>query len=284
MQLPLSTGFRSVADTRLGDHLCLPIESDAERLAETAVFAEHALRRGGQVLVLCHTESPEEMIVHLTKRVPGARGALAANRLVVRSSDDLQLAGGTYVRQRVLDDFRDLRDHARHAGHRGLWVIADMAWILSGLPGAHIPPEHEALGNLAFLEGGAAGVCIYDVRKFPRKLMERFCSAHPVTLGQAALRFASRDGTRDLVLSGEADLTNRMAFTTVIDDLRHVEGHVRIDAGELNFADVHAVRVLADVERCRGFGATTITGSRRVNRIWELALRDEPGCGRWCGA
>lgn len=279
-----SNGFRSVADTRLGDHVCLPVESDEERLTETAVLVRHALRCGGKILVLTHTETTDEMAAHLTDRVPGADVAIAVGRLKVRAGRQVQSTDGVFDPRHTLDRFRAECDRARQQGWSGLWVAADMAWSLSHLPGVEALGEYEASANLTFLGGHGAAVCIYDLRKFTRTLMERYCSAHPVTLGQAALRFAGADASPGLVLSGEADYTNRTALATLLTSLRSVDGHVTIDASGLRFADVHALRLLMEVRRARDHGSTTITGSRRVNRLMELALAAEPDCGGWCGA
>lgn len=278
MLLQPSTGFGSVADVRLGDHLCLPVDSDEERLAGTAEFVAHGLGRGGKVMVLTYTESPDEMAAALVERVVGACDALAAGQLLLSVSVDVLFRSGEFDPQRTRALLRAQTERAHEQGYAGLWVAADLAWSRSGLPGSEALLDYETVANLAFLDRQIAAVCIYDLRIFPMRIMEQFCSAHPVTLGQATLRFART--TDGLMLSGEADFTNRRALTALLAHLQATEGHVTIDTSELCFADLHAVRLLSEVIRTRGRGSTTLTASPRVHRVMALAA----GSGRWSDA
>jgi hypothetical protein len=253
-------------------------------LAQTAELAEHALLRGGKVLVLTYTETPDEMAAQLTDRVPGAGAALALGQLDVTASLDGQLARGEFDPAQVKAALGAHIVGAQQEGYQGLWVVADMAWARAGLPGTEALLDYEATCNLSFLERQITAVCVYDLRIFPKDIMEQYCSAHPVTLGQAALRFTGITDPRGVALSGEADFTNRRALTAVLAHMQVLDDHVTIDASELCFADLHAVRLLSAVVRARSRGKTTITGSPMVNRVMELALAAEPGTGGWWDA
>lgn len=279
-----STSFGAVTDLRLGDHLCLPVGSDEERLAYTAELSEHALLRGGRALVLTYTETADEMAAQLAERVPGAGAALALGQLVVQDSVGSQLVGGVFDPQRATSVLLAHLEQTMQDGYRGLWVVDDMAWGRAGLAGIEALLDYEASGNRLFLGQPIAAACVYDLRVFPKALIEQYCSAHPVTLGQAALRFTGTADPPGLALHGEADFTNRRALTAVLADVQTLSGHVTIDASGLRFADLHAVRLLSAVVRARRRGTTTITGSPMVNRVMELALTAESGTGGWWDA
>lgn len=253
-------------------------------MARTAELAEHALLRGGKVLVLTYTETSDEMAAELADRVPGAGAALAMGQLEVVASLDGQLAGGRFDPAKTKSVVGAHIVGAQQQGYQGLWTIVDMAWARAGLPGTDALLDYEADSNLSFLGQQITAICVYDLRIFPKDIMEQYCSAHPVTLGQAALRFTGTAEPHSLALSGEADFTNRRALTAVLAHVRALDVHVTIDASDLRFADLHAVRLLSAVVRGRSRGTTTITGSPMVNRVMELALAGKPGTGGWWDA
>lgn len=278
--LPSFLGWESFADPELGDHLCLPVDSDAERLAETFRFAEAGLDRGGKVLIFTYTETPEEMAAQLTVRVPGAETAFPTGQLDVLDCRDIQLADGVFDPGRLMAWSLAQLDLAREQGYSGLWVVADMAWGLSGLLDVSTLLDWEMSVNPAFADGRLAAACIYHRNHFPPEMIEAICTAHPLTPDQAPLRFSRTTDPPGLALCGELDLTNHRALAALLTSLHSLPGHITIDATGLRFADLRAVDLLSGTSHVRGPGATTITGSPVVMRLLQLTGGAGPAtCG-----
>ncbi|MGH3796286.1 MAG: MEDS domain-containing protein [Pseudonocardiaceae bacterium] len=278
--LPSFPGFGSFATLQLGDHLCLPVGSDAERLGGTVELTELGLRRGGKVIVFTASEEPDELAAHLTGRLPPAAAALALGQLQVLPCHDHYLVGGVFNPDRTVAEYFGQITLAEEQGYRGLWVAVDMTWSLSGLPGTGSLVDFEATANPGFADHRIAAVCIYDRTRFCPALLERACRAHPLTPGQAPLRFTRTTDPPGLTLSGEADLTNHGALTALLTALHTEPGHVTIDATGLRFADLRAADLLSGVSLARHQGTTTITGSLVVNRLLELTGDTRPAVGR----
>ncbi|HEU0090362.1 MAG TPA: MEDS domain-containing protein [Pseudonocardiaceae bacterium] len=266
----------SVASLQLGDHLCLPVGSDAERLHSTAELAELGLRCGGKVLVVADTETPAAMAAYLSARAPGAGDALASGQLEVRAARAFLLAGGVFDPERTMAGYLAQVDLAQEQGYPGLWIAADMAWSLPGPPDPGALLDYEAAANPAFGGHRVAGVCIYDRTRFCPALIEGACGAHPLTPGQAPLRFAWTTDPLGLALSGEVDLTNHNALTALLTALHRTPGHVTIDATGLRFADLRAADLLWGTCLTRGPGSTTVAGSSVVNRLLALTGQGRP--------
>lgn len=271
--------FPDLPDLQLGDHVCLPVGGDAERLSGIAGVAELGLRSGGQVAVFTDTETPDEMAAYLVARVPGAGSALAAGQLVVLACRDFHLAGGAFDPVRTVARYVAQIDVAEEQGYAGLWIVVDMAWALSGLPGTGLLLDYEAGANPGFADQRVAAVCVYDRSRFCPVLLEKACSAHPLTPGQARLRFARTTDPPGLALSGEVDLTNHRAFSALLTALQPAPGHITIDATGLRFADLRAADLLWAASSTRARGTTTITGSPLVNRLLELVGNNRSATG-----
>lgn len=273
-------GFGSPPELQLGDHWCLPVGGDGERLGATAGIAEIGLRRDGKVAVFTSTETPDEMAGYLTAQVPGAAAAVASGQLSVRPCGGFHLSAGVLDTVRLLERYMAEVDLAEQQGYPGLWVAVDMAWILADPQGVGALLNYEAAVNPGFAGRRVAAGCIYDRTKLCRTLVERACAAHPLTPGQAPLRFAWTTHPPGLMLSGEADLTNHGALSTLLRAVHAMPGHVTIDATELWFADLRAADLLHGVFSARCRGSTTIAGSAVVHRLLELtAGRGSSGSG-----
>lgn len=272
-------GFGSLPDLQLGDHWCLPVDGDEERLSATGGIAGFGLRREGKVAVFTTTETPDELAGFLTRQLPGAAAALASGQLSVRACDRFHLSAGVLDTGRLLERYLAEVDLAEEQGYPGLWIAVDMAWILADPPGMGSLLEYEAAVNPGFAGHRVAAACIYDRTKLCRTLVECACAAHPLTPGQAPLRFAWTTDPPGLMLSGETDLTNHGALTTLLDALHAMPGHITIDATELWFADLRAADLLRGVSSARCQGSTTIVGSTMVNRLLELAANCRSSAG-----
>jgi uncharacterized protein CbrC (UPF0167 family) len=176
-------GLWPLADLELGDHLCLPVDSDRERFAGTARMTGIALRRGGKMLVITHTETPDEMAEHLMARVPGADAALAGGQLELMPCRDFALAGGTFDPEHLRSMCDAQNNLAEQQGYAGLWAVADMTWDLTNPLSAGWLVDCEAAANLEFADRRRVAVCIYNRNMFCPKLLAEVCSAHPMTPG-----------------------------------------------------------------------------------------------------
>ncbi|MGH4026102.1 MAG: MEDS domain-containing protein [Pseudonocardiaceae bacterium] len=267
---PSFSGCESFPDLQLGDHWCLPVDGDADRLGGTARFAELGLCSGGKVVVFTAGETPDEMAAFLADRLPGAAAALTAGQLAVLDCRDVYLTDGTFDPATTVSRYLAQIDLAEQQGYPGLWAAVDMAWIQADRAGIGLLADYEAAVNPGFADRRVAAVCVYDRSRICPTLVEEICGAHPLTPGQAPLRFASTTDPPGLALSGEADLTNHRALTALLTPLHEAPGHITIDATGLHFADLRTADLLSDVSIARPAGATTVHGSPVVNRLLEL--------------
>jgi anti-anti-sigma regulatory factor len=88
------------------------------------------------------------------------------------------------------------------------------------------------------------------------------------------LRFAANAEPEVLVISGEADLTNREALAAVLDPLAAMERTVTVDVAAVEFADAGAAQLLAGLARRRAGRRTEIRCSPAIDRLLRIIGAD----------
>lgn len=268
--LPPALTFESLFDLQLGDHLCLPVVSDTDRLTRTAELTDLGLGKHGKVIILADTEAPDELAARLPTLLPDTTTALATGQVQVVACRDVYLAGGVFDPSETLARFVGQVELALAQGYAGLWLAIDMAWSLWGLRNVRTLSAWEAATNPVIARHPVTALCMYDCTRFGQKQLDEIHRMHPMAPGQAPLRFARTDDPPGLALCGEVDLTNSGALTALLNDLLTEPGHITIDATGLSFADLRSADLLSGVTLTRQRGSTTILGSQVVNRLLEL--------------
>ncbi|WP_172892346.1 MEDS domain-containing protein [Micromonospora coxensis] len=254
------TTASAVADqVRLGDHVCWVHDDEGDGLRAAGRFVAGGLRLGHKVLWFTDALPPSVARAHLDGQGPTTEAALACGQLRIVPAAEAYLSGGRFVPEAMLDALAAEIERARRAGHPGLRVVGDMGWALRH--GASVTDlcRYEAEANRLFIDGHAAGMCLYDRRLYPTEYLRPASTAHPATVapgaGHAWAPLLRAYRTRDphgLRLVGEVDRSNRGAFAAMLD---HVTGRgtneraTVLDVSELSFADVGAASALVRARR-----------------------------------
>src|SRR5690349_6023085 len=95
----------SSLDLELGDHVCVPFDTDEQALDASVAFAKAGLRSHRQVLVFTVSRSVEDLAEALADRVPGFATALDQGQAEVHRGDSVYGPDGHFEPSRVLDEF-----------------------------------------------------------------------------------------------------------------------------------------------------------------------------------
>lgn len=234
----------------LGDHVCWAVDDDAVRMEAIAGFVRAGLQARHQVHYC--GDDPASVLAGLTRHGIGTGPATAAGQLIVQSAESSYLACGHFDPEATIALWHRQIADALAAGYLGIRVVGDMTWATRGIPGRDRLPWYEAQVNTVFLGGYVAGVCAYDRRVFDPLELRRLSWAHhgAASTGSAydpgtSLRIARTRNPRGVRLSGEVDLSNRIALTTLVEHLFDDGGpEVTVDLTDLTFADTASVRIL----------------------------------------
>lgn len=252
-----------------GDHVCWIVDDDRIRADTIAGFLVAGLRARHRVVY--SGDDPESVLGALRERGADPAGPLRSGSLVADTPEASYLSAGYFDPELVLASWRAVADQARREGYLGLRVVGDMSWARRPVPGADRLSWYEAQVNTVISDGFVAGVCAYDRRLFDPLDLREYTWTHSGTAAtgmpydpQTSLRI--RRTPAGLVLSGEADRSNRAALAAVIDQLFDGNGdgvdrsrELILDVRALRFADTAVARILVQAAN-RGPGRLRVTG------------------------
>lgn len=260
----------SAAELQLGDHVCLPFDTDEAAQAYTVEFTAAGLAGGQRVMLFTQTVSVATMVDLLRQHGRTFAAALGTGQLQVRSPDDLHLAGGHFDSRRTIAAYAEATDRAEADGYQGLRIRVDMVWALLGAAGVEDLLDFEAAANRLCTEGRLATVCAYDRRRFDPAAIRRACAAHLITPGVSMLRIAHLP-TPGLALRGEVDLANRQALIGVLASLPDTD--ITLDLTGLTFIDAGGMGLIARTAAARAH-RTTVRCTPAIARLLRLVNLD----------
>lgn len=260
-------GANIAAGVSAGSHLCAIFSTDVER--------DDLLRDYFQ-------ERQDEFLLFVGGAAAAPLPADLRGHVEVRDGDGLYLADGGFDGQRVIDELRRTIADARRDGYRRLRVAGDMSWA----PASGTDPAallgYEARVNPLYTDGMAAGMCLYDDRRFPTQQLDELVAVHPFVTGtgedgRARTFTASLGSDGTLWLRGEIDYFGVSHLVALLDDLANAHSDMVIDVSEVRFMDAAALHALDDA-------ASRLRGTRRVilrspSRVVSRLLALLPGTG-----
>jgi hypothetical protein len=235
---------------RPGDHVCWTFTEDAERAEVTTRYVGAGLHSGDKVVYFAAAVTPAAALAELSAADAQVGPALASGQLEVADATAGYLSDGHFRAETTAARFHRLVQRARQDGYPALRTLGDMAWAADRDHGELT--RYEAEINVLWAEAYAMAVCLYDRRLFAHQDLCALITAHPASAGPRSrpgegplLRI--RQGPAGLVLSGEADLSNRDAVAAVLNTGR--EDSLTLDLSELRFADASVCRLIAEGRR-----------------------------------
>jgi hypothetical protein len=176
-QEPFALGFGQYT-CNWGVHMCGLYESDAERDDLICSYL-HQGDVDGDLVRYMHAEPMRDRFAgEYARRYPGEAGHPgASDAFVVTPIRDRYCAGGRFDPLASLEIVRRARERARAEG-RHLRSIAEMDWVLEGLPGSELLIPYEAHANSLFDRAPMIITCLYDLRRFSGATIMGVLRAH----------------------------------------------------------------------------------------------------------
>jgi hypothetical protein len=158
---------------RQGQHICSLYETVEQQLAVAVGYIAEGLRQRERCLyVASSTAGLDEFRQRLRGLDLEPEAAEGEGALVLRTSERAHLHGGRFDSERMLGMLNDCVEEALNDGFAGLRTCGDMSWLLGEPDGAHQVVEYEAVLNQFFRNVRALGMCQYDYRRLPERLID----------------------------------------------------------------------------------------------------------------
>ncbi|KAB1906156.1 MEDS domain-containing protein [Micromonospora sp. AMSO31t] len=275
------TATTVVDQVHLGDHVCWTHDDESVALDVVGRFAATGLRLGHKVVCFTETTPPQAVRARVDAVGVPTEAAVAAGQLRIVPAADAYPTGARPTPETMVAVVVGEVDRARHEGYPGIRLAGDMAWVLRSGTTLDDLRRYETALNPLFLDTRVAGLCLYDRRLFPADGMRALAAAHPGTAGpQAAriwtplLRAYRTTDPPGLRLVGQVDLSNREAFTAVLDEVtadeRAAGAPPVLDVSDLSFADVGAATAIVRADRASATGVRLAGCRPALHRLLHL--------------
>lgn len=159
-------------------HICCFFESDDERYDALAPYFTEGIANGELVLTVTDADRMAGHLARLSARAVGIDDAQRSGHLCALHTDDTYLAGGSFVKQRMLDALRQRLDGIAASGFTRLRTCGDMSWAQRNMPGTEELLAYESEVNALLDTHDAAFLCLYDASRISGRAMLDILATH----------------------------------------------------------------------------------------------------------
>lgn len=164
-QEPFALGFGGYT-CNWGVHMCCLYDSDAEREDLICQYLHQGDVEGDLVRFMHANSARERFVSEYARRYPAeADHPGASDAFLLMPIRDRYCPQGRFDPLASIEAGRKARDRARAEG-RHLRSIAEMDWVLEGVPGSELLLPYEAHANGLFRQAPMVITCLYDLRRF----------------------------------------------------------------------------------------------------------------------
>jgi hypothetical protein len=168
-------------DVRQCGHLCLPFETDDERREAVLAFLHEGLTRGARCLVVGDPAEYEDLCRGLEHWGICSKRATARGALILKSTEEVYLVGGTFDPDAVLDRYEAMIDDALAGGFTGLRATAELTYVPDDVDWRKIV-WYEAQVNDRFARRPFSGLCRYPRAVVPPERVQDVLRTHPIAI------------------------------------------------------------------------------------------------------
>jgi len=238
-----------------GDHACIAYHNDQQHRELLASHLMAALERAERIVYVADT-TPTGMLSAWLRSISAESEALVRRgQLLIRPLEKFSIACGRFAPERVVDFLGAESGLAARSGYAGLRVCMEMTWAADQPPGRVQLVAHERLLTVLVTGDelpGLALICQYDERRFADGHLRQLQQVHPIVLHAARatrraplLRLFPLEGRAGLRVEGEIDRSNAPQLATALRSALRAGQDLHLDLEGLEFADISAVRLLA---------------------------------------
>ena len=241
-------------------HLCLSYRDEDEYRTLLTITLLAALEQGEKVIYISGDVPVDVVHGLLRDAYQGIEPLIARGQLLIRQGNGFCGVNWASDDEGVVDLLDRESAVAARAGYTGLRVSVTRTHLpRDDLLGWQRLLEHEERFTRLLANGDPAGLtltCQYDQRLVPEHRLGALRQAHPVALTaeqagrrQPLLHTDTLPGQPGLRLSGEINRSNLVELSTALESSFRDDRDVHLDLAGLHYADVAAVRLLAQTAR-----------------------------------
>lgn len=163
-----------------GDHVCSLYSTTAELVDEAAGFLLDGLSRGERCWYIGTGLQIAAIQAALQAAGQDVGAAVAREALILMPGEGAYVIEGEFDPEHTMRVFNDAIEQAYNQGFVGFRAAADMSWVLDAEDAAEQLIVYEALLRSLFATCRAIGLCLYDRRRMPLRIIDGAIATHPI--------------------------------------------------------------------------------------------------------
>ena len=162
-----------------GDHICSVYESDEQLVSTAAAFLADGLTRNERCWYVPSADETGAIRAAMEHRGVDVAAQSRRSALHLFDSNDTYIRGG-FDPEQTMRMFSEAIEQALTDGFNGFRAAADMSWALTVGGGTESLIAYEALLRILFSTSPATGLCLYDRRRMPLRVVNGALLTHPL--------------------------------------------------------------------------------------------------------
>jgi chemotaxis family two-component system sensor kinase Cph1 len=186
-----------------GDHVCSVYETEDQLVTIVATFLADGLARGERCWYVPSGSEIHAVRNAIEQRGIGVDAQARRTALQLLDSNDAYTVRGGFDPEQTMRVFSDAIEQALTDGFTGFRAAAEMSWALQIQNGAESLIAYEAMLRVLFSTARATGLCLYDRRSMPVRVVNGALLTHPFVASDGEFR---RNAAYDPAVRGLADV------------------------------------------------------------------------------
>ena len=188
---------------RPGDHVCSVYETDEQLVAIVAGFLAEGLARGERCWYVPSDGEVGAIRTAMQRRGIDVEAESRRSALHLLDSNETYTVQGGFDPEQTMRVFSEAIEQALSDGFNGFRAAAEMSWAITIENGAESLITYEALLSRLFSTSPATGLCLYDKRRMPLRVVNGALLTHPIVATSGGFE---RNGAYDAAVRGLPDV------------------------------------------------------------------------------
>jgi len=171
---------KPVSGFQPGDHVCAVYSTSDDLAITVADFLTEGLTRGERCWYVAADGESHDVRRELRGRHMNVEAETRRRALNIVSGAEAYVVRGDFDPERTVEVFNDAIEQALTDGFTGFRAAADMSWALELENGPQRLIAYEALLRSLFASCRVTGLCLYDQKRMPLKVLNGALVTHPI--------------------------------------------------------------------------------------------------------
>jgi len=165
-----------------GDHVCMFYQDEASMIEVLVPYILEGLVNGEQCFCVLPPRYSDGFLEALTRTGVDPDREMTQRALVVQPPEDVYFPTGNFEGVAMIAMLGGAIAEAGRLGFTGFRSAGELSWAAHGRCDCNRIVEYESMVDAVFPQQGATGMCLYDMKEFPKPVLDKVIGAHRLSV------------------------------------------------------------------------------------------------------